>query len=201
MHPARKHSIRLLSTLVPILVAALHGVAQRSARTVVIHGTVTDSASGRLLRGVQIMIEGTQTGTLTFDDGVYHLRVPDSLATTTLSVDVRSIRYQPQQRKLSPGAADSLRADFILAQVKVLLNDISNGDPVVRKREVCSTGDGHTVDDVPYSAFSYRLFRTLAADSPNANLFILAGQRGERAGYRPRWRARRNGKGHAARAG
>jgi serine protease inhibitor len=173
MHPARKHYVCLLFGLVLTLAAASRTAAQqRSART--IHGTVTDSASGRLLPGVVIGISGSRSGAgaLTDGNGVYTLGVPDSLASSSVTLEVLYIGYGRQLRQLSLGDRDSIESNFMLTPMAISLREIGVNDHVYSRREECKSGSWQDSDDVPFTAFSYRLFRTLAADSPDANLFI-----------------------------
>ena len=78
----------LLFTLILILyIGSSELIAQQ-----VITGTVTTSADGLTLPGVNVVVQGTSTGTTTDVDGKYSIQLPE--AATTL--DFSFIGYQPQ---------------------------------------------------------------------------------------------------------
>ncbi|MEX0895164.1 MAG: SusC/RagA family TonB-linked outer membrane protein, partial [Balneolaceae bacterium] len=79
---------KLLLTVCLFLGFGATGVVQSQTVT----GTVTDAVSGETLPGVNILIAGTETGTVTLLDGTYELNVPN------LDVNLRFsyVGYRPQ---------------------------------------------------------------------------------------------------------
>src|SRR5699024_5362771 len=57
-----------------IFCCATNGFAQNQTET--IKGTVTDGSTNKPLMGVNILVKGTTTGTITDEDGHYSLTVP-----------------------------------------------------------------------------------------------------------------------------
>jgi TonB-linked SusC/RagA family outer membrane protein len=57
----------------------------QNAQELTVRGTVTDAATGEPLPGVNIVVDGTTTGTMTDIDGSYSLSVPDTEATLLFS--------------------------------------------------------------------------------------------------------------------
>lgn len=65
-----------------------------------VQGTVTDAASGEPLAGVNVVVEGTQTGTTTEADGTYEIEVPGSDAVLVFSfVGYQSREVQVDDRE------------------------------------------------------------------------------------------------------
>src|SRR6478672_2317799 len=97
-----------------LLPAALH--AQGTVR-----GTVTDSATGRPVSGVQITVVGGAARALTGEAGTYQLvNVPAGNAT----VRAARIGYSASERTVSLSAGGSATADFTMRQVATILSTV-----------------------------------------------------------------------------
>jgi len=100
-----------------------------------ITGTVTDAQTGETLPSTNILIEDTYRGTITNENGVYSLSIPDSLLPATLVV--RYIGFQSQSRAITESS--SRRQDFALEPSVTEMEEIvvTDEDPGVRiMREV-----------------------------------------------------------------
>jgi TonB-linked SusC/RagA family outer membrane protein len=95
--------------------------AAAAQQTGAVGGTVTDSATGRPVNGVQVSLAGTTRGTVTNDVGVYLLRgVPAGTAT----LRVQRLGYAPQERRVVVDGAGTVTANFTIASVATTLSTI-----------------------------------------------------------------------------
>jgi hypothetical protein len=67
---------KLLEGCLFIIVGLLFVVTTARAQQLSVRGTVTDSANGRPMVGVNIIVKGTTTGTATDKHGIYKIIVP-----------------------------------------------------------------------------------------------------------------------------
>ncbi|MEX2351044.1 MAG: SusC/RagA family TonB-linked outer membrane protein [Balneolaceae bacterium] len=74
--------------MLPVLLWSVNGVAQHT-----VSGTVTDAIGDDPLPGVNIVVKGTTTGTVTLPDGTYELNVPSDADTLVFSF----IGFEPQE--------------------------------------------------------------------------------------------------------
>lgn len=92
----------------------------------VIRGRVTDE-SGAPLSAAQVVVEGTNIGTLTSRDGTFSLllgETPGDSAGRGLTLTAQLIGYRPASRVLPRGGAQGDTADFRLAPQVVALNEV-----------------------------------------------------------------------------
>lgn len=102
---------KIFLLLLFVTVAAGQAFAQRA-----ITGTVTDSATGDPMVGVNVLVEGTFTGTVTDFDGKYDLQVPASGKALVFSF----VGYQNQTISLS-GASNVIDVAMVEGEV---LNEV-----------------------------------------------------------------------------
>ncbi len=75
---------------------SLSAQAQTSDRRLTVSGTVSDSATGELLRAATVRVEGTPTGTMTSREGTFILRLPPGSYTLLFSM----IGYSPRRHTI-----------------------------------------------------------------------------------------------------
>ena len=85
-----------------------------------IEGTVVDSTNGEPLPGVNVIIQGTQQGTTTGQEGEYSLNVEPGSYMLQLSF----IGYASQTRSIEVDAGETVTADFSLAPSEVALENV-----------------------------------------------------------------------------
>lgn len=101
----------------------------------IINGKITDDQTGETLPAASIHIENTYRGTITNENGVYTLVIPDSLLPAT--VDVRFLGYESQQRTITRNSEST--QNFRLKPSVYEMDEITvtDEDPAVRiMREV-----------------------------------------------------------------
>jgi TonB-linked SusC/RagA family outer membrane protein len=108
----------LAATLALALVPA-RAAAQQQAGTV--RGTVSDSATGRPIAGVQITIVGSTRSALTNESGVYSVRGVPAGAVT---VRAQRLGYAPRDRRVTVGADETVTADLVVPSVATTLSTI-----------------------------------------------------------------------------
>jgi Ca-activated chloride channel family protein len=167
----------LVKLLVPVSLLAVSGTAvsvrphadvtpvierlPERAGDIVIHGTVTDSTSGKPLESVQISVVGSSLGTMSSSDGKYRLAVPLS-ATKNRELTLRVLRigYGAVTRTLRP-LTDTVTADFTIAVTTMTLQEVVVTGAAAEQRRVSL---GNSVATVPGSP--------VAAAAPGATIQI-----------------------------
>jgi len=151
-------SLKVLSLLLALLTSHSAAWAQKS-----IKGTVTDAKTGQTLPATNILVKGTYRGTITNENGVYSLSIPDSLLPATLVV--RYIGYHSQQRMITVNT--SSKQDFALEPAINQLQEITvtDEDPGGRiMREVIKRKQQWRKKLTTYKAEAYTR-QTLANDT------------------------------------
>ena len=110
--------LRSLLMFVAVLFAPVALAAQGTA---VITGLVTDSASGRGVGSVQVVIVGTTRGALTDESGRYTIRGVDA---GTQSVRAQRIGYRPETRTVTVGAGETVEQNFAVVEVARVLTEV-----------------------------------------------------------------------------
>ena len=164
MHPVLsvvRRAGRVLSSALLLLLAA--GVAQ--AQSGRITGTVTDSAQGHPVTGVQVSIPGTNFGTTTAENGRYTLgAVPPG----TYTLELRRLGYAPARRAGVVVAADqTTTADFAITAT------------VLKLQETVITG---VVDPTAGTKVPFAVGRVTKEDAPIPPINAIAGVQGKIAG-------------------
>ncbi len=95
--------------------------AQTSDRRLTISGTVSDSATGELLRAATVRVEGTPTGTMTSREGAYLLRLPPGSYTLVFSMigygkqrHTVVLREEPIQLPIALASADFSTPELVV---------------------------------------------------------------------------------------
>jgi Ca-activated chloride channel family protein len=105
---------------------------------VVFTGTIT-ADGGAALQGAQVTVRGTRHGAVSDASGGYSFVAPRAALAAEVELEVALIGYAAQSRRLA-AAADTVRADFTLAQVPVALNELvaGSGQKVDRRQEIAA---------------------------------------------------------------
>lgn len=107
-----KRFFALMAIAWPLLFAVMPAAAQEN--NAVLSGFVTDSLSKETLIGATVLIEGTKLGSYTNKSGFFSVKnIPPGEYTVT----VRFIGYGKISRKITFGPDESVRRDFMLAQL------------------------------------------------------------------------------------
>jgi TonB-linked SusC/RagA family outer membrane protein len=86
-----------------------------------ISGTVTDSASGRPIPSVQIVIVGSTRGAISDEQGRFAVH---GISAGTWSVRAQRIGYRPETRSIALSDGQSATADFTMAEVARMLSEV-----------------------------------------------------------------------------
>ena len=103
----------IAAALVPSLAAA-QGTAS-------ISGTVTDSASGRAIPSVQVLVTGTTRGAITDEGGRFTLR---GLSGGVVNLRAQRIGYAPSVRQVAVTEGQNTAVDFRLGEVARVLSEV-----------------------------------------------------------------------------
>jgi Ca-activated chloride channel family protein len=96
----------------------------RAEATVIITGTVTDSASKQPLAGAQVAVRDTKIGALVNERGTYRLDIPvDSVTGRDLTLVVRRVGYLPATRTIH-ATAGSRTENFALLPAMTQLSEV-----------------------------------------------------------------------------
>ena len=126
-HP--EHAMKLplaVLTLLLLLPAGLlsSNPAPSPEQDIVFTGRVTDAASGASLAGVQVVIRGTNRGTVTGADGSYTLAAPvGTPGGSRITLEAVLIGYEFAERTVR-AVGDSVRVDFALHSAAVALEEV-----------------------------------------------------------------------------
>ena len=116
--------MRLIIAASLALFSAATPLASRpAARTVVVHGVVTDAASSATLEGAMLDIVGTTYHAATTAAGQYSITVQLRERDSSLTLRVRRIGYNAETRAVHI-SGDSVRADFALKQAVAMLSEV-----------------------------------------------------------------------------
>lgn len=123
-----------LALVVVSLAGASHTHAQGGSA---IAGTVTDSVTQQPIPGVQVIVVGTNRGSITDEGGRYSLR---GLTAGTYSIRAQRIGYAFRERSVAVGADMTADVDFSLAPVaRVLTEVVATGYGTSIRRELSSS--------------------------------------------------------------
>ena len=108
---------------IALLVSALAGpwIAQASAQTGTVRGTVTDSTTNRGIPGAQVTVSGTTRGALTNDAGEYTIR---DVAAGSVTVRAQRIGFAPADAQVTLSAGQTVVANFVLAASARTLSEV-----------------------------------------------------------------------------
>ena len=110
------------SSVVGLVAAAFLAPAIAAAQgTASISGTVTDSASGRPIPSVQVVVVGTTRGAVSDEQGRYAVH---GISAGTWSIRAQRIGYRPETRSVALSECQSATADFTMAEVARMLSEV-----------------------------------------------------------------------------
>ena len=110
------------STVGVFIAAALAAPGTMAAQgTASLSGTVTDSASGRPIPAVQVLVTGTTRGALTDDAGRFVVR---GLSGGTFVVRAQRIGYAPATRQVTVADGETAELSFRLGEVARVLSEV-----------------------------------------------------------------------------
>ena len=89
--------------------------------TGVIRGRISDAATGELLSGVQIRVDGTTIGAQTGSDGTYTI---SGAPAGSQFITTRRIGYAPERTAITVSAATAVVRNFTLGRVATTLNEV-----------------------------------------------------------------------------
>src|SRR3712207_5062017 len=134
----------LRHSVVPALIAGLVLASRLGAQvpTGTITGRVVDSTSQQGIPSVNVLIEGTQRGTLTRDDGSFTI---GAVPVGAQRVRATRIGYAPQTRDVTVIAGSSASVQFVLTRQAAVLSEVVVTGYGTQRREAIS-GSVATVD-------------------------------------------------------
>ncbi|HYJ64732.1 MAG TPA: SusC/RagA family TonB-linked outer membrane protein, partial [Parafilimonas sp.] len=103
---------RLFMSLVLLIICGTSAFAQKT-----ITGTVTDSATGRPLQSVSIIVQGTRTGTQTNAEGKFTINVPanaNTLVITSVGYNNREVTISSESLNIALSPASSSLNDVVV---------------------------------------------------------------------------------------
>jgi TonB-linked SusC/RagA family outer membrane protein len=110
------------SSVVGLVAAAFLAPAIAAAQgSASISGTVTDSASGRPIPSVQVVVVGTTRGAVSDEQGRFAVH---GVSAGTWSVRAQRIGYRPETRSITLADGQSATADFTMAEVARMLSEV-----------------------------------------------------------------------------
>ncbi|MFP4093974.1 MAG: SusC/RagA family TonB-linked outer membrane protein [Cyclobacteriaceae bacterium] len=132
-------------------------VIQLQAQSVTVSGKITDAGTNDALAGVNVIVEGTTTGTISDVEGNYRLQISQQNPTLVFSF----IGYLPQKVNLSPGQTTvnvSLREDVTNLEEVVVTglassvkrSNLANAVATVSAEELVETTSPQTLDNALY---------------------------------------------------
>jgi TonB-linked SusC/RagA family outer membrane protein len=121
MNPNRGRWTVALAAIVAVLLQAIPYGASAQQTTGVVRGRVVDESTQRPLASVQVLVVGTQRGTLTGTDGTYRI---EGVPAGAHSVRAEYIGYGSHSEAVTVAAGAEVVADFALAQSVLDLEEI-----------------------------------------------------------------------------
>ncbi len=110
------------SLVVGLIAAAFVAPVMAAAQgTASISGTVNDSASGRPISAVQVVVVGTTRGAFSDDGGRFAVR---GLSAGTWTVRAQRIGYRPESRTITLADGQTATASFTMTEVARVLSEV-----------------------------------------------------------------------------
>ena len=103
----------LAARLAAVPLALVLAWAVRPETSITVTGHIIDAQSSAAIEGAQVLVSGSGLGAITDANGLYALRLPESLRNTTVELQVRRIGYTTIARQIQL-AAERLTMDFRL---------------------------------------------------------------------------------------
>ncbi|MFW5830636.1 MAG: SusC/RagA family TonB-linked outer membrane protein [Prolixibacteraceae bacterium] len=148
---------------------AVVGIVSSYAQVKTVSGTVINSANRKPLSGVTVVVTGSTLGTITNDQGEYHLNVPEKAKSLTFSF----IGMKTERKTITGSEVNAeLESTYVgLDEVMVL--------GYVRKNKNKITGsvvqvDGEDIANIPVTSFD----QALQGKVPGLNIFTTSGTPG-----------------------
>lgn len=147
-------------------------------------GTVTEELSNRPLIGAQVVIVGTEVGTVTGANGRYTL---PNVPAGEITVQIQLIGYKTVERTLTMGAGISERLDVTMTQTAIALDEVvvTGAGIATQKRKLgntVATINAASVENAPIRNIS----ELLTAREPGVSSLASGGMAGEGARIRIR---------------
>jgi TonB-linked SusC/RagA family outer membrane protein len=172
-----------LCILVIILMLAQQGTAAAQERGT-LSGTVVEELTNRPLAGAQIVVVGTDVGTVTGEGGQYTL---PNVPAGRIRLLVQLIGYKPVEREVTMGAGVTESVDFMLTQTAIALDEVvvTGAWVATQKRKL-----GNTVATINATSFENAPVRNLSelltGREPGVTALPSGGFAGEGARFRIR---------------
>jgi len=130
-------------------------------------GTVTDVAEGEPLPGVTVLVEGTNYGTATEEDGQYTIRLPTGRHTLQFS----SVGYKAHTETVSVSDAGTTRLDVVLEATVVEMEEVTVLDTAAALEAGVYEVDPEEVQNIP-APFKdgFRALKTIPGVATNNEL-------------------------------
>ena len=176
----RRIGLRVLGTAVLLAVSGTASAQERGT----LSGTVVEELTNRPLIGAQILVVGTEVGTVTGAGGQYTL---PNVPAGRIRLQVQLIGYKPVEREVSMGAGVTASVDFMMTQTAIALDEVvvTGAWVATQKRKL-----GNTVASINASSFENapvrNLSELLSGREPGVTALPSGGFAGEGARFRIR---------------
>ncbi|HEX6966440.1 MAG TPA: TonB-dependent receptor [Gemmatimonadaceae bacterium] len=117
----RWSSVWIMASLLALAAGLLAPSAAAAQGTATVRGTVTDSATGRPIADVQVLLTGTTRAALTNATGQYTLQ---NVTPGTMTVRTQMLGYAPSERQITARAGDTTVVDISLRATAVQLSQV-----------------------------------------------------------------------------
>jgi TonB-linked SusC/RagA family outer membrane protein len=173
----------------PLVIAAFFAGRAAHAQTGRITGTVTDTAGGRPMAGVDISVVGAggvaQAGARTDAAGKFTL---GAVPAGTVQLRARMFGYAPKDRTISVIAGQTVTADFELSQRSIQLDQVvvTGTGGAVERRAVGNVIESINANDVLKTSAPRSVEQLIGARTPGVMVLPATGQVGTGAQIRVR---------------
>lgn len=167
-------------TLSVVAFLAIPDVAQAQGIPGMIKGTIKDAETGDLLDYANVIIKGTNKGTMSLGEGAFYFR---NLAPGTYTIQVLYLGYEPMEKTATVQAGQTVELDFSLKVTIVETLQAFNVDAAQYMVEVKNVTTERTVGSEKFER--YAIDSVEDALSREAGIIMRAGQlyvRGGRSG-------------------
>ena len=180
---------RQVARWMPLVVAVVFAGRAAHAQTGRITGTITDTAGGRPLAGVEVTVVGdgdrARAGARTDAAGKYTL---GNVAAGNVQLRVRMLGYAPRDRAVSLTAGQTVTADFALSQRSIQLDQVvvTGTGGAVERRAVGNVIESINANEVLKTSAPRSVEQLIGARTPGVVVLPATGQVGTGAQIRVR---------------
>jgi len=180
---------RKVARWMPLVIAAFFVGRAAHAQTGRITGQVTDTAGGRPIAGVEIIVVGvgerTQVGVRTDAAGKYTL---GTAPVGSVQLRARALGYAPKDRTVTVTAGQAVTADFALSQRSIQLDQVvvTGTGGAVERRAVGNVIESINASDVLKTSAPRSVEQLIGARTPGVMVLPATGQVGTGAQIRVR---------------